>query len=300
MGFWLGAGVLALAGMAVSAADATAFCGCDKPPPPRAQVRPAFGHPDQAVTLFDERLEAGARYKVVFTSRDGSSDWSLAKAGRRADMADARVRRQLRVRVPEVALGPTTLSIYDAAGTLVYELPDDEFTVIAPPVALDDIAETITREGYRTGVGADGTVYLAFDLSSMSDATTYTGVAEGFDLQFDGASVAIFNTQGVLGEVLDPDSRTLFRIAPGGAGNGTALTYWRHEFRSYKDQHRKRDERMTHDGEWHVDGSRHIDNEHLVVAIAGALANGQPPRPGATPPFRLVVSSMPAPANPLR
>jgi hypothetical protein len=298
MGFWTAVG-LGIASVAASATAASAFCGCDKPPPPHAQVRPGFASAEQAVTLIDERLEPGERYKVVFTARDGSSDWSLGRAGRRPDLADARTRRQLRVRVPEVSLGPAAIAVYDAAGTLVYELPDDEFTVIAPPIALGDAEATVARNGYRAGVGADGTVYVALDLSAMADATLYRGVAEGLGLEFDGASIAIFNAQGVLGEVLDPDSKGLFEIAPAGPGNGSALTYWRHEFRTYKEQHRKRDDRMTQDGEWHADGSRHVDNEHLVVAIAGASAHGAPPSPGATPPFRLVVTSVPAPSNPL-
>ena len=263
-------------------------------------MRPAFGYADQQVTLFDDRIEPGGKYKVVFTSRNGTSDWSRARAVRKRDLADAQLRRELRVDVADVPLGPTSIAVYDATGALVYQLPDDEFTVIAAPIALHDTAETITEEGYRTGVGADGTVYIAFDLSRMNDATIYEGVAEGWDLRFDAAGVAIYNTQGFLGEVLDPDSRGLFRLVPTAAGNSTGLSYWRHEFRTYREDHRKRDDRMTTDGEWHADGSRHVDNDHLVVAIAGTLANGRPPRPGATPPFSLVVTSTPAPINTLK
>jgi hypothetical protein len=300
-GFWevVGATAIVVAGALAAAPDARAFCGCDKPPPALAMVRPAFGHAEQSVTLFDERLAPGERYKVVFTSRGGDGDWSLGRATRRRDMADGRLRTQVRVAVPELPMGPAAIAVHDAAGTLVYEIPDDEFTIIAPPLVLHDVGETITEDGYQTGVAADGTVYVALDMSRMNDATTYAAVAEGFDLRFDGAGVAVFNTQGVIGEVLDRDSAGLFRITPAATGRSAGLTYWRHEFTTYREQHRKRDERMTADGEWHVDGTRHIDNDHLVVAIAGTLADGRPPRPGATPPFRLTVTSTPAPANPL-
>jgi hypothetical protein len=279
---------------------AQAFCGCDKPPPARAAIRPAFGYPDQLVTLFDERLEPGTRYRVVFTSADGNSDWSAGRASRRPDMADGRARRQLRVTVPDVPLGPASAAVYTADGILLYEVAAENFTVIAPPIVLSDRAETFTQDGYRTGVAADGTIYIALDLSQMSNATVYTGKAEGFDLRFDGSGIAIFNSQGVLGEILDTDSRGLFKLLPKQTGSSTEMAYWRHEFRTYKDQHRKRDERMTSDGEWHADGSRHVDNEHLVLAIAGTLPNGHLPAPGATPPFRLLVTSTPAAANPLR
>ena len=278
---------------------AHSFCGCDKPPPPRASVRPFVGYAEQMVTLFDDRLVNGSHYTIQFTSRDGVSDWSRGKAETKRDFADRQLRNQLQIAVPAVSLGPCRISVYDGA-TLVYALGDDQFTVIAAPIALHDLEETITRDDYQTGVDADGTVYLAFDLSGMSDATTYSGMAIGYPLQFEGRNVAIFNTQGFLGEILDPNSRGLFRITPGSKWTSTALDYWRHEFRTYKEEHRKRDARRTLDGEWHADGTPHVDNYHLVVAISGTLANGERPSPGVTPPFRLVLTSIPAASNNLQ
>ena len=295
-----GLGRTLLALLALGAAPrAYGFCGCDKPPPPLAHVRPFVGNPDQTITLFDDRLVPGSRYTVQFTSRDGVSDWSRGKAVTKRDFADGELRSQLRVAVPAVSLGPSRISVY-RRDSLVYALDDDQFTVTSEPIVLHDFAETITRDDYQTGVGADGTVYLAFDLTAMTEATTYSGVAIGYPFRFEGRNVAIFNAQGFLGEVLDPDSRGLFRIKPGGPWTSSALDYWRHEFRTYKEDHRKRDARRTLDGEWHVDGTPHVDNYHLVVAISGTLANGETPEPGATPPFRLVLTSTPAPSNNLR
>ena len=37
--------------------------------------------------------------------------------------------------------------------------------------------ETLSRDGYQTGIGTDGTMYIAIDTTSVSDATTYNGVA---------------------------------------------------------------------------------------------------------------------------
>ena len=295
-----GLGRTLLALLALGAAPrAYGFCGCDKPPPPLAKVRPFVGYPDQTITLFDDRLVPGSRYTVQFTSRDGVSDWSRGKAVTKRDFADGELRSQLRVAVPAVSLGPSRISVY-GGDSLVYALDDDQFTVTSEPIVLHDFAETITRDDYQTGVGADGTVYLAFDLTAMTEATTYSGVAIGYPFRFEGRNVAIFNAQGFLGEMLDPNSLGLFRITPGGPWASSALDYWRHEFRTYKNDHRKRDARRTLDGEWHVDGTPHVDNYHLVVAISGTLANGETPEPGATPPFRLVLTSTPAPSNNLR
>jgi len=295
---WFGGTLLALIALG-AAPRAYGFCGCDKPPPPLAHVRPFVGNPDQTITLFDDRLVPGSRYTVQFTSRDGVSDWSRGKAVTKRDFADGELRSQLRVAVPAVSLGPSRISVY-GGDTLVYALDDDQFTVTSQPIVLHDFEETITRGDYQTGVGADGTVYLAFDLKAMTEATTYSGVAIGYPFRFEGRNVAIFNAQGFLGEVLDPNSLGLFRITPGGAWTSSALDYWRHEFRTYKEDHRKRDARRTLDGEWHVDGTPHVDNYHLVVAISGTLANGEKPQPGPTPPLRLVLTATPAPSNNLQ
>ena len=80
--------------------SAEAGCGCDKPPPPRAAVRPFVAFADARITIFDNRLLAGLNYRVQFVSRDGSSDWSRGKAGLRKDLADKTMRMALRVKVP--------------------------------------------------------------------------------------------------------------------------------------------------------------------------------------------------------
>lgn len=294
----LGAFLLATALGGLAPARALAACGCDKPPPPRAAVRPFAGFEDQTITLFDERLVPGGQYVVAFKGRDGSSDWVRSRAVARRDFADGTTRAQLRVAVPSIGLGPAAIAVYDASG-LVYALGDDQFTVISGPLVLHDFAETITREDYQTGVSADGTIYIAIDTTAVTDATTYSGVAEGYPLRFGSQNVAIFNAQGFLMGLLDPRSPGLFRIEAGGPTVSNGLEFWRHEFRTYKTEHRKRDERRSADGEWHVDGTPHVDNYHMVVAISGVLADGQPPTPGATPPFHLVVTSTPAPKSEL-
>src|SRR5207247_3411597 len=76
------------------------------------------------------------------------------------------------------------------------------------------------------------------------------------------------------------------------ATDSDALHYSRHEFTTYFLQHMERQPHAVDstDGNWHLDGSRHVDHNHLILAIMGSV-NGAPPAPGATPPFDLVLST---------
>jgi hypothetical protein len=288
--------LMALAVLMPSAADAG--CGCDKPPPPRAAIRPFVGYVDQQVTLFDDRLAAGRRYDVLFeSSGDGSADWSRGRAVFRRDLADGERRVQLRVSVANVSMGPCRVSVYED-GAMVFALEDDAFTVAAAPIALHDFAEGVTRDGYRTGVGRDGTMYVPVDVTQVDAATTFVGETVGLPLRFGAQDVAMYNDQGFLMQVLQPGNTQLFQIAGGDLVRSNRLSYWRHEFATYKQEHRQRDARAVDgDTDWHVDGTYHVDHDHIVVAIRGTMPNGAPPAAGATPAFRLSISSSTAPAG---
>ena len=290
---------LALAAFALLAPrPADAGCGCDKPPPPRAAIRPFVGYVDQQVTLFDERLTPGRRYDVLFESSEtGMSDWSRGRAALRRDLADGERRIQLRVAVAAVALGPCRVSVW-RDGEMVFALEDDAFTVAAAPVPLHDFSEGITRDGYRTGIGRDGTMYVPVDVTQVDAATTFVGETIGFPLRFRAEDVTMYNDQGFLMQVLQPGNTQLFRIAGGDVQRGDRLSYWRHEFATYKQEHRQRDARAVEgETDWHADGSYHVDHDHIVVAIRGVMPNGLPPTPGATPAFSLSISSTTAPAG---
>ncbi len=279
---------------------AHAGCGCDKPPPPRAAVRPFVAHADQMITLFDDRLEDGKSYDVQFISSvDSSNDWSRGKARRKRDAADRAVRNQLRVAVGNVSLGPAWIVVW-RNGAFVFALPDDAFTVTSRPIELHDLAEVVTREGYRAGVGKDGTVYIPVDVRHVSQATSFVGRGEGFPLSFGAESVAMYNDQGFLMQLLYWDApgtvpgKSLFQITPGDGTASAALGYWRHEFETYKRDHRQKDAWGTDgDPEWHADGTPHVNHDHIVVAVRGTLPDGRLPAPGATPPFTLTIESTP-------
>jgi hypothetical protein len=179
---------------------------------------------------------------------------------------------------------------------VVMSLPDDAFTLAAHPIPLHDLAETVTRQGYRTGVGRDGTLYVPVDVTDVSEATTFVGRALDYPLDFAAADVAMYNDQGFLMQLLDPAEEGLFEIYRGGAERSTTLAYWRHEFVTYKRSHRQKDHLDTGpDPQWHRDGSPHIRHDHIVVAIRGQVAGEASPAPGATPPFTLIVESTPDP-----
>lgn len=278
-----------------SAAPAVAGCGCDKPPPPRAAIRPFVGYPDQKISIFDDRLQPTQKYDVLFESTvGGDADWSRGRVTTRRDLADGKLRAQLRVPVGNVSMGPCRISVWNGQ-TLLMTLGDDAFTVTSAPIALHDFSESVGRDGYRAGVGRDGTIYIPVDVSQVSDATTFTGQAWGLPVQFQASDVAMYNEQGFLMQLLDAKTPGLFSIDPGSLGASSALRYWRHEFRTYKRDHRQLDNRrFDDDPDWHADGTYHVDHDRIVVAVHGTLANGGSMAPGPTPPFWLGVSSTPA------
>jgi hypothetical protein len=292
---WLGVVVGVLGSALALSPPAVAGCGCDKPPPPLAAVRPFVGHARERITLFSSRLVEGDHYKVEFASLDsGVADWSRGKARSKRDLADAALRVQLEVAVPDMPFGPTRLTVVDRDGVVVMQLPDTEFTVTAEPIAVHDFTESITRTAYRAGVGREGTLYIPIDVSAVRGATSFVAQGLGFALQFSALDVTMYNEQGFLMQRLDPSDPGLFHIDSGSAAESDALAYWRHEFRTYQEEHiHRRDRGLSDDPAWHEDGTRHVDHDHIVVAIHGVLPDGSAPAPGSTPPFTLVLTSTP-------
>jgi len=71
------------------------------------------------------------------------------------------------------------------------------------------------------------------------------------------------------------------------------LTYDRHEFQTYRAQHALDSHFFLDDADhaWHADGTRHIDHQHLIVAVHGLVDQQTAPRPGRTPPFDFHVTT---------
>jgi hypothetical protein len=287
--------LIAVLGLVAGPMTVRAGCGCDKPPPPRAVVRPFVGHAGQLITIFDDRLQPGRSYRVEFRSPDGTSDWSGALAKPIRDLADRQKRMGLEVNVPPISLGPAAITVSDDTEVLL-SLSDEEFTVAPDPIELHEYQEDIVENGYHAAVGRDGTLYIALDVAAVTNATTFVAHGVGYPLHYDAGDVVIYNDQGFLMQILDPSNTGLFEIHAGDADTSDTLSYWRHEFATYKREHRRDPAKGR--GEtpsWHADGTPHVDHDHLVVAIRGTLPDGSAPVPGATPAFDLELTSEPTP-----
>lgn len=276
----------ALVGVAaVRAPEAAAGCGCTKPPPPPASVRPNFTYSGAPVTLISEKLVDAAAYRVYFRSGVGPASAVVdATASLRRDLADRVVKMQLSVPLPTLPLGPTSIEVRDAAGAVVMALADDAFTVVPQPVVLSEKLGAVTALGYSAAVGRDGTVYMALDLSAVREARTFDVWGDRLPLRFGLDDVVFYNTQGFLMQLLDKPipGLVVFSTTDMKGSSSDRLHYYRHEFETYLLAH---GERSLHgidpvDGNWHLDGTPHIDHNHLVVAIMGTV-NGAKPKPGA-------------------
>jgi hypothetical protein len=288
----LACAVVALAAAFLLPSAADAGCGCAKPPPPPASVRPAQTYSGAPVTIFSEQLVAGQSYRVIFAS--GVSDALAtvdATAVAKRDLADGVMKPQLVVALPNLPLGPVRIEVSDAAGNLMLAMGDESFTAVSMPVLIPE-SLGVSVDQQRAAVGRDGTVYLSFDLSGVLAARTIDISAQGLPLRFGTEDVLISNTQGFLMQTLmNPIPGWItFAASDKNGRNSDTLRYFRHEFETYYLAH---GERSVHavdptDSSWHMDGTRHVDHDHLVVAIAGDL-NGAMPVPGATQAFRLQV-----------
>ena len=267
------------------ASSAVAGCGCDKPPPAPASVRPNVTYGGMPLTLFDSSLVNGASYTVKFTAMNGTTASVSATAANKRDLADAAYKNQLIVNVPtSLPLGPVGITVTQGGQTAPFlSIPDTSFTVAPQPIAIPAQVGTFSYSNYQAAVGRDGMVYLSLDLSSTRNPRTFRAQALGYPLRFTTADAIIYNTQGFLMQLLNAPIPGLASITSGTTGDSDFLNYSRHEFNTYFLQHAENQPHSTDpaDGNWHLDGTRHVDHNHLILAIAGKI-NGAAPAPGAT------------------
>jgi len=284
-----------LAGLAAPAAHAG--CGCQKPPPPPAAVRPNVTYAGTPVTFFGGALQAGQQYRVTFASGTSAATASVsATAVTKRDLADATTKTQLVVTLPSLPLGPARITVTNAStGTQVMAVDDTTFTVAPQPLAVPTDYGTYHWPNYQAAVGRDGVVYLALDLSGLSRPIVFEAKAVGYPLRFTNKDVLFRNVQGFLMQLLvqgngaTPVPGMFVYPADSGSTDSDTLHYSRHEFSTYFLQHQERQPHAVdpNDGNWHMDGSRHVDHNHLILAIMGHMPDGSLPAPGATPAFDL-------------
>lgn len=289
---------------------AEAGCGCDKPPPPVASVRPAFASPGYPVTVFHPSLVDGVMYAVDFVQGAEVTTVNVT-ADTRRDYADASYKPQLTVTAPQLDPGPTRIVVRLANAT-VQDIPATDFTMLQRPVAVPAGSTVLKVTQYQAAVGADGTLYLPLDLSAVTARTVFTGLGKGgFRFLFGAEDVSIYNVQGILMEILI-SSTAPHEIDDGNDDPSTdddesgaassRLAYDRHEFQTYRRRHVTEADWLLDpdDLAWHADGSRHIDHDHVILAITGHLngsvnngnENSHRPAQGATHQFTLKLTTV--------
>jgi hypothetical protein len=272
-----------------------AGCGCQKTPPAPAIVYPNVTYPGATVMLTHPALQNAQTYTVTFTSMSGQSAAVSTQAATKRDIADGQYKPHLTVTLPSLPLGPAAITIQQESDAAVVTLLDDSLFTVAPrPIVAAAQLGKYRFLNYQTAVGRDGTVYLALDLSNVTMPIVFRAQAKGYPLRFTNADVVFYNTQGYLMQVLDENMPGLFSIAAtNNSSDSDVLQYSRHEFNTFYLQHQERQPHQVdaNDGNWHLDGTRHIDHNHLVLAIAGHFNDGSAPSPGVTPPFTLELST---------
>ena len=279
--------LVACATVSIPALPADAGCGCQKPPPELAAIRPNATYAGTPITLFNSRFKVGTAYSVEFTSFTGTKTSVSATAVSRRDLADGVTKPQLVVTVPNMAIGPASVRV-SSGKTQILALTDDAFTVVPLPVAVSQEVGSTSYPSFKAAIGRDGTFYLSLDMSAITLPRVFRAQAKGYPLTFTSDDVVFFNIQGFQMQLLNADMPGLYSVE---SANSTVdsdiLGYSRHEFSTFYLQHEERQVHQVLDGNWHVDGTRHVDHDHLILAISGVLQNGADPRPGATPSFTL-------------
>jgi len=302
----------------LSAVPVDAGCGCNKPPPPLASIRPAFGSPGDTVTVFPSGIVPGQPYKVKFRS-GGTMIAVRGVAVMKRDFADGVVKPQISVTVPNVPIGPTAVTVIDPSSTSTVTATvtgtDTSTsgavtgtTAPAPLLALDSSAFTtlpmqvaMTEENgetvfycYRAAVGADGTTYIPLNVGAISQHIVFKGFGQAYPIMISPDDLTIYNTQGVVMQLLTPDNAAIYSIADdSGGANSFSVLYDRHEFQTYKDEHIHQGNLLLDpsDPVWHLDGTRHIDHDNLVIAIHSPMRNGNYPAPGQSKSFNLDITT---------
>lgn len=280
------AAALALASVAIPVAPAQAGCGCDHPPPGYAPVMPPFGSPGKTL-----RLNAPSEAPFV----PGTA--YVVEIGGAGTVVVAEHETHLFADVPEGAQpGPAAVKIVGPNDTHEYQPRD--FTVMAPAPMVPEENGLFARTSFEAAVTEDGTVLIPFNLTEVAAATQFMVILRGMPLQFGQDDVVFYNADGV--------DLTLFTLAVDNASErqwgsyfgweveqdrglrGTIydnkivrslfadrsdeLTYWRHEFQTYKDAHLPGGTHEVGEDGYHTQtGTLHIDHDHLVLAVSGKL-----------------------------
>jgi hypothetical protein len=285
-------GLLALG--AAGTPSVEAGCGCSKPPPPPAAMRPNVAYAGAPISFFGSNLVAGQKYSVTFTSGINNASATVTGiAGIRRDLADSVAKVQLVVPLPTLPLGPARISVTGStAAGVIMSIADTSFTVAPTPVALVTAGDgEVRKTNYQAAIGRDGTVYVSLDVTGVTEPKVLDVQAKGFPLRFGSQDVVFYNIQGFTMQKLVAAGTTtpipgMFVIpAKDPNKDSDVMHYSRHEFETYFLQHQERQPHAVDptDPNWHLDGTPHVDHDHLILAIMGRTNAGKTPAPGASP-----------------
>jgi hypothetical protein len=270
--------------------SAQAGCGCSKPPPAPASVRPNATYSGTPVTLFHSSLQVGQSYNVTFTAMNSQNATVTTQAVNRRDLADGVYKVQLVANVPNLPLGPISISVKKSGQTsTLFTVADDLFTLAPQPISAPAQVGEFRYQNFKLAVSRAGVAYFSLNLSAVTLPMVFQAQAKGYPLRFSSDDIVFYNTQGFLMQLLDQNMPGLGSTVTSASTDSDTLHYARHEFHSFYLQHAENQLHATDptDGNWHLDGTRHIDHDYMVLAIAGKV-NGSAPAPGATAAFELV------------
>jgi hypothetical protein len=109
-----------------------------------------------------------------------------------------------------------------------------------PPIILGhEFSGVIAALGGGTGLASllRGLKRAPLDITAITDHMIFNGLSENFPLLFTADDIAIYNSQGFLMQLLTPQNAGIFSIEDPGNPDSFSLTYDRHEFVTYKEQH---------------------------------------------------------------
>jgi hypothetical protein len=216
-----------------------------------------------------------------------------AQAVSKRDLANGQYKPQLVVTVPTLPLGPTGITVKQGTQTSPFmSVPDTDFVIAPAPIVIPSQVGEFRYQNFQAAVGRNGVVYLSLDLTNVTLPMVFQAQAKGYPLRFSSNDVVFYNPQGFLMQLLNQNMPGLGSTTASLGVDSNILYYSRHEFNTFYLQHNENQPHATDpaDSNWHLDGTRHIDHDHMVLTIAGAV-NGSAPVPGATPAFELVLKT---------
>jgi hypothetical protein len=293
----LAAALLVLTAMPPFVRPATAGCGCDHPPPAFALVMPPFGSPGRTIRLYADGgfFVPGARYSIAFQPTASGLASAATVVAFRPD--------RLEVAVPSnLTPGPMKLVVKGPGYSKTYGA--DLFTALPLPRRLPTGDASISVKGLQGAVTTDGTLLVPVDLTDISDATQFAFLLTNVPLGFQAGDVVFYNKDGVeltlfTLQVDDPTSRQWgsyhgWEVEDDASFHNVVyenkvllsskldrqsdlLTYWRHEFYTYKRAHAPGGSHVVNADGFHPDGTLHIDHDQLVLAIHGKVRDQTAP-----------------------